>query len=107
MNTERIKQIRDSKERARQRQERNFQDSGIGSYYSKAKQYEELVEICDIALGCSTYRDNGMKIKTELLDLAELAYRAELNCRGCGNETTVLLNKIMQTAKKYGWRARE
>lgn len=107
MNTERIKQIRDSKERARRRQERNYEDSGIGMYQSKAKQYEEIVEICDQALSVSADRDAAREIRTALMDIAENARRAEQNCRGCGGETPVVLNQIMQLARKHGWRARE
>lgn len=104
MNTERIKQIRESKERARRRQERNYEDSGIGSYLSKAKQYEEIVEICDQALSVSQDRDAAREIRNELMDIAEQARITEQNCRGCGGETPVVLNRIMKLAKKYGWR---
>ena len=104
MNTERIKQIRESKEQARRRQERNYEDSGIGSYLSKAKQYEEIVEICDQALSVSQDRDAAREIRNELMDIAEQARIAEQNCRGCGGETPVVLNRIMKLAKKYGWR---
>ena len=104
MTTERILQIRESKERARIRQERNFMDSGIGSYQSKAKQYEEIVELCDQCLTVSKDRDAARKIKNELLDLAEKARIAELNCRGCGGDTPMVLNRIMYLARQYGWR---
>lgn len=104
MNTERIKEIRASKDAARMRQERNFQESGIGSYYTKAKGYEEIVEICDRALAAADDHDAARVIKMELFDLANEARKAEINCRGCGSSTPVVLNKIMQLAKRYGWR---
>ena len=105
MNEQRIKEIRESKDKARRRQERNYQESGIGSYQSKARQYEEIVDICDIALSVARERDEARAIKAELMMIAEQAYRAEKNCHGCGNETPVVLNKVLQMAKKYGcWR---
>lgn len=104
MNTERIKEIGASKDAARMRQERNFQESGIGSYYTKAKGYEEIVEICDRALMAADDHDAARAIKVELFDLANEARRAEADCRGCGSSTPVVLNKIMQLAKRYGWR---
>ena len=104
MNTERLKKIRASKDSARRRQELNYQTSGDTVYYTKAKQYEELVEICDMALSVSRVRDEESSIKNELFPLAEAARKAEENCRGGGNDTVVVLNKIMQLARKHGWR---
>ena len=105
MNEQRIKEIRESKDKARRRQERNYQESGIGSYQSKARQYEEIVDICDIALSVARERDEARAIKSELMMIAEQAYIAEKNCHGCGSETPVVLNKVLQMAKKYGcWR---
>lgn len=104
MNEQRIKEIRDSKEKAMERQERNFQESGISSYQSKARQYEEIVDICNIALSVARERDEARAIKQELIMIAEQAYRAEKDCHSCGSETPVVLNKILQLAKKHGWR---
>ncbi len=104
MKTERIKEIRASKDAARMRQERNFQESGIGSYATKAKGYEEIVEICDRALMAADDHDAARTIRRELYEVAEAAKRAAMTCIGGGTDTPVVLNKIMNLAKRYGWR---
>lgn len=104
MTAEQIKKIRDRKEKARERQYRNYQDSGEGMYYSKAKQYEQIVEICDQALTVAKDREKCRKVQNDIIELADMAKKAEVDCHCCGGLTPVVLNKIMALASSYGWR---
>ena len=73
MTTERIEQIRDSKQRAYNRQFDNYQSTGEQKYYTKMHAYDELIEICNLALIVNNPRQELGSIKASLCDLADKA----------------------------------
>lgn len=104
MTTDRILQIRKSKEAAQKRQEANYYATGNGEYMKKARGYEDVVELCDQALSVSRDRDAAAAIKNALMDVAREAKQAEQICAGCGSNTPRVLRRVQNLAKEYGWR---
>jgi hypothetical protein len=105
MTTDRILQIRKSKEAAQKRQEANYYATGNGEYMKKARGYEDVVELCDQALSVSRDRDAAAVIKNALMSIAQDAKQAEKECRlGCCGSTPRVLRRIQNLAKEYGWR---
>ena len=67
MDTERIMILRNRNDTKRRKNEANYQAGGGIIYSSRARAFEELVEICDIALSVSKIRDDSTHLKVELM----------------------------------------
>ena len=75
MDKERIQKIRDSKEQSRLRQWMNFQETGETKYDTRARAYEELVDICDLALAAADDHYKKVRFQAYLVELAMKADR--------------------------------
>lgn len=102
MDTDRIQEIRDSKERARLRNFENFQATGDQKYYTKYHAYEELVDICDLALSKNNYRQEAGSIKADYIMLATKASRL-VHMAWDEQEAKDLLKELIADAKTYGF----
>lgn len=73
MTKERIEEIKKSKERAYKRQFDNYQATGEQKYYSAMVRYEEIVDLCDMALSEVVPRRELGFIKASLITLGDKA----------------------------------
>ena len=104
MDTERIKKIRDSKEKAARRKYDNFQASGTQKYYYEYEHYTDLVDICDMALSVSQIKDRGTKIFADLGGLVEDAYQLKKTGDYYDPESVKnFLNQVLLIGRQYGW----
>ena len=104
MRKERIEQIRDSKERARLRQQDNYQSTGEMKYYSAMSRYEDLVEICNQALTTAEDHDKCVRLTSNIMILAGKA--AELKHKGeyrDADKVKDFLYELIDTAKRFGF----
>ena len=99
MDKDRIREIRESKEKARYRQWMNYQKSGESKYYGKARAYEELVDICDIALNAADDHYKKVNLQTQLV---ELAVRADRILHKDGDIDLEEAKTFMKAAVTYG-----
>ena len=98
MTKDRIEKIRESKQRAFQRQYDNFQSTGDGKYYTRAKAYEEFVDICDDALANADELEDARRLKMVILELAEQADA----CLYHGIDDRCRIEAFLKTVKKLG-----
>ena len=102
MDSERIKQIRDSKEKAAKRKLDNYQASGVEKYYTEYRHYNDLVEICDIALSISQIRDQNTKFMCILNEIYPEARKLNKNFE---YESAVqFIGKVIRTCHLFGFR---
>lgn len=66
MDTERIKVIRERNVKKRKTNEANYAVSGETIYSSRAKGFDEIVEICDQALTASIDRDKAREFQFQM-----------------------------------------
>ena len=71
MTRERIEEIKKSKERAYERQFDNYQSTGEQKYYAAMHRYEEIIDLCDIALSDANPRQELGFIKASLCSVAD------------------------------------
>ena len=106
MDKERIKKIRDRKYQAYLRQTDNYQSSGEGKYDYRAKAYEEIVEICDIALT----KVDGLNETARLHNVIQNLARQADDCLHYGLEDTsrvrALVQCVLQLGKNEGYQSR-
>lgn len=104
MDTERIKKIRDSKEKAARRKYENFQASGTQKYYYEYEHYTDLVDICDMALSVSQIKERGTKIFVDLGGLVEDAYQLKKTGDYYDPESAKnFLDQVLLIGRQYGW----
>ena len=104
MTKERIEKIRDSKERARQRQSDNYQSTGEMKYYSAMNRYEDLVEICNQALTTAEDHDKCVRMSSQFMILAGKA--AELKHKGDyrdADKVKDFLHELVGAAERFGF----
>ena len=104
MDTERIKKIRDGKKKAAQRKYDNFQASGENKYYYEYSHYNDLVDICDMALSVSQIKDRGTKIFVDLGGIVEDAYQLKRTGDYYDPESVKnFLDQVLLIGRQYGW----
>ena len=103
MDAERIKKIRDSKEKARQRQWQNYQSTGDDNYYRKMNGYEDIVTICDQALSAADDHQKALNLNLDIIDFASEAADLIDHNPNIDREVKDLLENIMATARRNGW----
>lgn len=103
MDAERIKKIRDSKEKARQRQWQNYQATGDDNFYRKMSGYEDIVTICDQALSAADDHQKALNLNLDIIEFARQAADLIHHNPGIDKEVKNLLEDIMATAKRNGW----
>lgn len=103
MDAARIKKIRDSKERARQRQWQNYQSTGDDNYYRKMNGYEDIVTICNQALSAAEDHQKAQNLKFDIIDFAKEAADLIHHDPNIDADIKNLLKNIMATAERYGW----
>ena len=102
MDTERIQAIRDSKEKARERQFENYQSTGEEKYYKAYHSYEEIVDICDIALSKNNYRQESGNLKGSFIRYANDASKL-IHMAWDEDKAKRLLKELIAEAKIYGF----
>lgn len=103
MDYERIKVIRDRNEKKQRKNEANYMAGGEIIYSSRAHGFEELVEICDIALSVAKIRDQNHETSMKVLELGKAAKAVYNSCGRCNQDVELLCNKILKLAKDYGY----
>lgn len=103
MDAERIKKIRENKEKARKRQWQNYQATGDDNYYRKMNGYEDIVTICDQALSAADDHQKALNLKLDIIEFASEAADLIHHNPGIYKEVKDLLENIMATARRYGW----
>ena len=103
MTRERLEQIRNSKERARRYQEREFQSSGNPKSMSRMRSYEDMVDICDLALSKVDDHNAAGHMKADIIWLAQKA-DSIINRNGYDDLENVrsLLKETKSIGMKYG-----
>lgn len=96
MTKERLLQIRASKQEAYQRQFDNYQNGGPSKCLTNAKGYEEIVDICDMALSSADDHSKALTCSMNLIELGRLADRVIMN----GWQKT-FVEALVKTAKDY------
>lgn len=102
MDSERIKQIRNSKKKAADRKLANYQDSGYSKYYTEYSHYDDLVHICDMALSVSEIKDQNTKFMLIFNDLFTDAKR--LDRYPDYDEMRVFVTRFLDACCKNGFR---
>ena len=102
MDSERIKEIRDSKEKAAKRKFDNYQGSGVDKYYTEYRHYQDLVDICDIALSISQTREKNFKLMSILNEMYPEAKR--LNKEFDYERAEQFIGKFIRTCHLFGYR---
>lgn len=102
MEAERIKKIRDSKEKARLRQWQNYQSTGDDNFYRKMNGYEDIVTICNQALSAAEDHQKALNLKLDIIDFAKEAADMIHHNPNIDADIKSLLKSIMATAERYG-----
>lgn len=103
MTRERIEQIRESKERARQNQFDNYQATGNPKSYSRMQAHEDIVDLCDLALGAVDDHNAIGHIKATTISLASDAANLLHHERDLSEDVRKMLGELIATAKMYGF----
>ncbi len=103
MTKERIEQIREGKEKARRRQDENYQATGEARYDYAARRYEELVEICDQALSTAEDHTTAVHLRVSLCSLASRADKALHHADEA--ETKQIMKDILAIAEDHGYKS--
>lgn len=73
MTREEIEKIRERKQAAFDRQYREFQQSGYSKAWTRARGYQEIVDICDQALNSAKDHTDALHLRADMLQLAREA----------------------------------
>lgn len=106
MTRERIEQIRESKERARLNQYKEFQASGNSKSYTRMKAHEDVVELCDLALSTIDDHNAIVHIKTTTISLASDAEKLLHYKPFISEDVKGILKELIATAKMYGFQSK-
>lgn len=104
MTRERIEQIRESKERARLNQYKEFQASGNSKSYTRMKAHEDVVELCDLALGTIDDHNEIVHIKAAIISFAGDAEKLLHYETYISEDVQKMLKELIATAEMYGFR---
>lgn len=105
MTRERLEQIRESKEAARIRQYKNYQSGGSPKCLTRMQGYEDIVEICDLALGAIDDHNAIGHITATLICCARDADNWLHDHRNAGPDADVveILREIVREGKMHGY----
>lgn len=106
MTRERIEQIRASKERARLNQYKEYQASGNPKSYTRMRAHEDVVELCNLALGAVDDHNAAIHIKATTIALASDAENLLHHGTGISEDVQKILNELVATGKTYGFQSR-
>lgn len=104
MNEARIKVIRERNLKKKKRNEENYAVSGEVIYSSRANAFDELVDICDIALSVASIRDRDTEITVSMNQILDTVRKVKSSCGRCNDEVQLLINQIEYLAKKCGYK---
>lgn len=104
MNEARIKVIRERNLKKKKRNEENYAVSGETIYSSRANAFDELVDICDIALSVASIRDRDTEITVSMNQILDTVRKVKNTCGRCNDEMQLLINQIEYLAKKCGYK---
>ena len=103
MDEARIKVIRERNLKKKKRNEENYQVSGEVIYSSRANAFDEIVDICDIALSVASIRDKYTEITVSMNEILNTVRCVKLSCGRCNQDVELLLNQIEHLANKCGY----
>lgn len=103
MDEARIKVIRERNLKKKKRNEENYAVSGETIYSSRANAFDELVDICDIALSVAAIRDRDTTITVSMNQILDTVRKVKNSCGRCNDEMQLLINQIEYLAKKCGY----
>ena len=104
MDEQRIKIIRERNRIKKQKNEENYAVSGETIYSSRAKAFDEIVDICDIALSVASIRDRDTEITISMNRILDTVKAVKYSCGRCNSDVELLLNQIEALAKKCGYK---
>ena len=104
MNEARIKVIRERNLKKKKRNEENYAVSGEVIYSSRANAFDELVDICDIALSVASIRDRDTEITVSMNQILDTVRKVKSSCGRCNDDIQLLINQIEYLAKKCGYK---
>ena len=106
MTRECIEQIRTSKERARLNQDKEYQASGNPKSYTRKRAHEDVIELCDLALGAVDDHNAAIHIKATTMALASDAENLLHHGTGISEDVQKILKELIATAEMYGFRGK-
>lgn len=104
MDEARIKVIRERNLKKKKRNEENYQVSGETIYSSRARAFDEIVDICDIALSVASIRDRDTEITVSMNRILDTVKAVKYSCGRCNSDVELLLNQIETLARKCGYK---